>query len=179
MRSIGIVGRKHSPLTDPPSPRAPRMSAASGRDTLNSMDPNNPVVKLCVLGMEEEGKGNGKEAAELFMRAWELSAGDLERCIAAHYVARHQPTVEFALHWNQQALECALRAGDASVEEFFASLYLNLAKSHEDLGDREKARQLFEQADAKLVCLPPGAYREIVQDGISRGLRRVGTPSSI
>lgn len=150
-----------------------------GRDNLTVMDPTNSVVKLCVLGMHEEGKGNREQAAQLFRRAWEQGAGDLERCIAAHYVARHQPTPELALHWNQAALDCALRVADASVEEFFASLYLNLAKSYEDLGNREKARQLYEYAGAKLVSLPPGAYREIVQDGVTRGLRRVGTQSSV
>ena len=136
------------------------------------MDPNNPVVKLCAQGMEEESKGNLEGAARLFDEAWAQSANDFERCISAHYVARHQPTAELALRWNQEALDCANRNSGA-VTEFLPSLYLNLGKSHEDLGDGEKARQFYEQAASRIAAVAAGAYRDIVQDGIDRGLQRV------
>src|SRR4051812_26375281 len=107
------------------------------------MDPNNPVVKLCVQGMEAEGKGNLSAAAELFDRAWEVSTNEFERCIAAHYVARHQPTANQALDWNQTAMDCAGRVPDDSVAEFMPSLCLNLGKSLEDLGKTPDARRLY------------------------------------
>ena len=137
------------------------------------MDVSNPVVKLCAQGMEEEGKGNVEEVAELFARAWAQSSNDFESCIAAHYVARHQPTPELTLHWNQLALDCAHRVQDSSVDEFFPSLYLNLGKSLEDLGSTDQAREMYEHAGGKIICLPAGAYRDIIQDGIRRGLVRV------
>ena len=37
------------------------------------MDPENPVVKLCAQGMEEEARGDLPAAANLFERAWERS----------------------------------------------------------------------------------------------------------
>jgi tetratricopeptide (TPR) repeat protein len=138
------------------------------------MDPNNPVVKLCAQGMEEESKGNPSGAAECFRQAWDQSAADYERCIAAHYVARHQPDFELVLYWNQLALDCALRIADSTVADFLPSLYLNLAKSHEDLGHTEDARRLYQRAADHIGGLPANAYRDIVQDGINRGLERVG-----
>jgi hypothetical protein len=137
------------------------------------MDPTNAVVKLCAQGMEEEGRGNSTEATKLFARAWAESTNDCERCIAAHYVARHQPTAELSLRWNQEALDCANRVADESVAGFLASLYLNLGKSHEDLENDDEARRLYECAAGELASVPAGAYRDIVQDGINRGLRRV------
>lgn len=139
------------------------------------MDQNNAIVKLCVLGMEEEDKGNPAGAGELFLQAWTRSTNDFERCIAAHYVARHQPDAVKALHWNQQALDCAGRVDDGSVSEFLPSLYLNLGKSHEDLGSAAEARRLYQNAADIIDRLPAGAYRDIVEDAINRGLRRVSS----
>jgi tetratricopeptide (TPR) repeat protein len=136
------------------------------------MDPKNPVVKLCIQGMEEESKGNDERAAELFEHAWKQSSDDFERCIAAHYIARHQADAELALHWNQEAMNCAHRVVDDSVTQFFPSLHLNLGKSHEDLGNIDQARREYEWAAEKLLCIPAGSYRDIIQDGIERGLQR-------
>src|SRR5579863_10506036 len=130
------------------------------------MDPDNPIVKLCAQGMEEESKGNYEQAANLFGEAWNQSGDDLERCIAAHYVARHQASPSLSLHWNQVALDCAERVGSPSVAEFLPSLHLNLGKSHEDLGNLDAERQNFAKALDELACLPAGPYRDIVQDGI-------------
>ena len=141
------------------------------------MDPNNAVVKLCAQGMEEESKGNAQEAARLFEQAWTKSTNDFERCIAAHYVARHQSSPPLALHWNQEAMDCANRIADGSVADFLPSLYLNLGKSHEDLGDAKRAGELYQCAADRVGYLATGAYRDIVEDGIRRGLQRVGNSS--
>ena len=143
------------------------------------MDPNNAVVKLCVEGMEEEGRGNIQRAASLFAQAWDGSRSDFESCIAAHYVARHQPTADLTLRWNQEAIDRARQVSDGSADEFFASLYLNLGKSHEDLGDWDRARQLYQCAAEKLAIVSEGAYRDIVQDGIDRGFQRVGIGNAV
>jgi hypothetical protein len=140
------------------------------------MDPNNDVVKLCAQGMEEESKGNADEAAGLFVQAWTKSTNDFEHCIAAHYVARHQPSPALALRWNQEAMDYANRVDDGSVAEFLPSLYLNLGKSNEDLGNAERARELYQCAADRLARIPVGPYRDIVEDGIKRGLQRVGRP---
>ena len=143
------------------------------------MDPENAVVKLCVRGMEEEVRGNIQRAASLFAQAWSESSNDFESCIAAHYVARHQPTADLTFQWNQEAIDRAKRVSDGSADEFFASLYLNLGKSYEDLGSESQAQQLYQCAAEKLMAVPAGAYRDLVQAAIDRAFERVGNGTSV
>jgi hypothetical protein len=79
--------------------------------------------------MEYESKGNFEEASTVFMAAWTQSTDDFERCVAAHYVARHQKSPDEALIWNQRSLNYALALGDDRVSGFFPSLYLNMGKA--------------------------------------------------
>lgn len=131
------------------------------------MDPNNPVVKLCVQGMREEGEGRLGEARALFTRAWEAAQNDYEACIAAHYVARHQDTPEDTLAWNRESLRRAEAVGDERVKGFFPSLYLNLGHSYELLGQVEEARRCFDLAARQLDNLPEDRYGAIVRHGIA------------
>lgn len=133
----------------------------------------NAVMGLCAKGMELEGVGQPEEAFKLFKSAWDQSIDDFERCIAAHYVARHQNSPSDSLQWNQEALDCAMRVEDDRVLEFFASLYLNLGKAKEETGNKEGAKQLYESAAGKLNDVPEGPYKDIIRDGIDRGLKRV------
>jgi tetratricopeptide (TPR) repeat protein len=137
------------------------------------MDPNNPVVRLCAQGIEIEMKGHRAEARSLFLQAWELRHDDLDACIAAHYLARHQDTPAETLRWNELALTHALGASDDSIRSFYPSLYLNLGKSYEDLGDIARARELYEQGEQCIGDVPEGGYGDIVRQGLLNGLHRV------
>ena len=139
-----------------------------------SMDPNNPIVRLCVRGMECEGRGQFEDASRLFLEAWSQSTTDFERCIAAHYVARHQADPLDALKWNQLALDHATAVSDDRVREFYPSLYLNLGKAHEDLGHPRDARRFYELSAGVLDTLPEGRYGSIVREAVERALLRVG-----
>ena len=141
------------------------------------IDPNNPIVKLCAEGIGAEMAGRRDEAAKLYQGAWEAKTNDFEACIAAHYVARLQPTPEAALHWNSEALRLAESAGGAGLREFLPSLYLNLGKSHEDLGNFVNAGKFYRLAENEAAVLPPGEYAETVKRGIHRGLARVTNAS--
>ena len=70
-----------------------------------SIDPNNPVVALCAAGMAIEGDSSAARA--LFEQAWEARRDDYDASIAAHFLARHQPTIESRLHWNVLAARVA------------------------------------------------------------------------
>src|SRR4051812_22230456 len=129
------------------------------------MDPENPVVKLCVAGMQAEGQGDHERARRVFAEAWELSSNDFEACIAAHYVARHQPTPEDTLRWNQESLRLAEAVGDRRVADFFPSLLLNPGHSHEALGQGEEAQRYYDLAAARAERLPRDRYGDIVRDG--------------
>jgi len=137
------------------------------------MNPDNPIVKLCLDGMKAESEGRTDDARLLFIQAWEQSENDYDACIAAHYVARHQKTPEEILHWNKESLDRADAVNDERVQGFYPSLYLNMGKAYEDLGNGEQAKRHYELAAAKMSSLPEGRYGEIVRDGINRGLQRV------
>lgn len=142
------------------------------------IDPNNLIVQLCAAGMEAEGEGRMADAAALFVRAWETAQDDFEACIAAHYVARHQPDAAQTLHWNRVAVERATSADQGRVRSFYPSLYLNLGHSHEMLGDEISARRCYELAQSYLDDLPDTPFAAWTRAGVARALRRTGTADS-
>jgi tetratricopeptide (TPR) repeat protein len=109
-------------------------------------NPSNNIVKFCLQGMEMEEKANPEEANSLFLQAWDEATDDLEKFIAAHYVARYQKNISDKLKWLETALQFALKINNDSVKSALPSLYLNIAKCYEDLRDPEKARENYELA---------------------------------
>ena len=110
------------------------------------MDLENPVIKLCIEGTRAEFEGRVEDAVSLYQKAWEESKDDYEACVAAHYVARFQTNPEDALYWNQESLNRADAVNDERVKDFYPSLYLNLGRSHELLGDQAKAQRYYDLA---------------------------------
>jgi tetratricopeptide (TPR) repeat protein len=112
------------------------------------MDLNNPVIKLCVEGTRFEFEGRKKDACVLYRQAWDAVTDNYEACIAAHYLARCQDSPEQILRWNQLALERADSVQDERVRDFYPSLYLNMGRSYEILGNQERAAEYFALAAA-------------------------------
>lgn len=131
------------------------------------MNPNNPVVKLCAEGMQAEAEGRPNNARALFNQAWAASQDDYDRCMAAHFVARHQDSLQEMLQWNLEALARAKAVGDERVRSFYPSLYLNLGYSYEMLGKRAEPRRHYEMAAERLDELPPGPYGDLVREGVA------------
>jgi rifampin ADP-ribosylating transferase len=104
-------------------------------------NPNNHVVKLCIQGMDMEEKGKPEDAGRLFLQAWNEATNDFEKYTAAFYVARHQKNLSDRLNWLQTALQLALSINDDSVSSALPSLYLNIAKCYEELGDHGNAKR--------------------------------------
>ncbi len=136
------------------------------------MDPTNPVIQLCAAGMQAEGAGRFEEARTLFLQAWEARQDAYEAAIAAHYVARHQDSMEAMWEWDQRALTHAQAVEDERVRDFFPSLYLNMGKSYEAIGEPAEARRHYDLAAARLADLPEGPYRDVVAQGIANGQAR-------
>ncbi|WP_277408470.1 hypothetical protein [Lacrimispora xylanisolvens] len=44
-------------------------------------DPNNNVIKLCVIGMSLEDSGNAEEAKKTFQQAWDEATDDYENLL--------------------------------------------------------------------------------------------------
>jgi rifampin ADP-ribosylating transferase len=109
-------------------------------------NPGNAVVKLCLQGMNMEENGKHEEAGRLFMEAWNEATADLEKFIAAYYVARHQKDSFGKLKWYEKALQFASGINNDSVNSAFPSLYSNIAKCYEELGDIDNAKKNYELA---------------------------------
>jgi tetratricopeptide (TPR) repeat protein len=109
-------------------------------------NPSNNVVQLCIQGMAMEEKGKPEEASQLFLKAWNEATNDFEKFIAAHYVARHQKTATDRLKWYQTALQFVLSVDNDGVKGAYASLYMNIARCYEELGDLENAKRNNELA---------------------------------
>jgi len=136
-------------------------------------DQNNHVVKLCAKGMEYEAEQKPEEAYASFLKAWEGAITDSEKFTAAHYVARHQKTVQDKLAWDVKALEFALKVDDPGMTAMYPSLYLNIAKCHEDLHDPVNAKMNYETAWSFTDHLPDNGYGKMIRSGIMKGLERV------
>lgn len=137
-------------------------------------DPNNPVVQLCVSGMNAEGEGRIEEAQQLFQQAWEMAANDFEAFTAAHYLARNQEDPNDNLKWNLEALTRAGTLPEDAVKGHYPSLCLNVGKSYETLGNAAEAARYYRLAANSSEQLPPGKYTDMIRSGISAGLKRVG-----
>lgn len=110
--------------------------------------PSNPLVQLCIQGMQAEGKGDLESARRLFLQAWSEAADDFERFIAAHFVARHQATVADRLQWLETDLQLAVKVDDERVAPALPLLYSNIADCQEESGDHAAAKVSRELAIA-------------------------------
>ena len=142
-------------------------------------DPDNKVVQLCVDGMNVEAQGDIEKAKSLFKQAWDIAENDFEAFTAAHYVGRNQNTPEETLHWNEEALRLAQATAMDDVNAYYPSLYLNVAKAHEDLQNHAQAAKHYILAAESCSNLPQSNYGEMIKKGIAEGLKRVSNSIQI
>lgn len=109
----------------------------------------------------------------MFSRAWNIATTNLEKAVAAHYIARSQPTIAHKLKWDEKALHFALRIDSDEVKALYPSLYLNIAKCHEDLGASDKAIANYDLASSYTVYLTDNGYSKMIKAGIDSGLARL------
>lgn len=143
-----------------------------------AIDPTNPVVVLCAAGMACDG--TREEALLLFEKAWNSRQDDYDSALAAHYLARFQPTPLLTLEWNRRAVTHCERVTDERAAEILPSLYLNLADSLLTVGRNEEARTIAARAAESLPTLPANGYRDFVAHGIARlHGKLVGSPGQV
>ncbi|WP_043270232.1 hypothetical protein [Streptomyces sp. CT34] len=143
------------------------------------MDPELPVVRLCVAGMQAEAEGCPEAARGLFERAWDGARDDYEACIAAHYLARHQSSPEETLRWNQECLDRADLVGDERVRGFYASLYVNMGQAYRELGQLAAAHAYFARAAERVADAPQGQYGDWSRIAIADGLRDTAAAAAV
>lgn len=135
-------------------------------------DPENKINKLCAEGMQAEGEGKPDEAKRLFEAAWAAAATDLEKSVVAHYLARHQPSVADKLNWDMTALKCAKKADTDESKAMLPSLYLNVAKCHEDLAEPGTAYEYYVLAQRFTSFLSDDGYGTMIKAGVAKGVER-------
>lgn len=136
-------------------------------------DPANPVVQLCAQGIEMEHTGDPVRAADLYRQAWKQSGLPLERCTAAHYMARVQSDAVESLRWNLLALEEAELVTGEDIGVLYPSLQLNVAYGYEQTGDLVKALEHYVFAERACVSLAEDGYGKMIRSGIEAGLGRI------
>lgn len=140
------------------------------------IDGDSAVARLCAAGMAIDGDADA--AGALFRQAWDARRDDYEASIAAHFLARHQPSLDESLYWNRVAAEHAESVADDRAKPLLASLYLNLADNYLALGHSANATIVAEQGVAALRFLPAGGYRDFVSFGLQRLRTRIAQLSS-
>lgn len=108
--------------------------------------PFNPIVKLCIQGMEKEEQNKPDDAKSIFLQAWNEASTDFEKFLSAFYLARQQANISERLKWLETTLEFALKINDNTVKSAFPSLYNKLAKCYDDLNEKTKAKEYFDLA---------------------------------
>jgi tetratricopeptide (TPR) repeat protein len=136
-------------------------------------DTENKVVQLCAEGMSAEFAGDLLQAKLLFLQAWEIATTDFEKFTASHYVARHRENGEETLRWNLLALSHANAIDDEGMKAHYPSLYLNVGKSYEDLGNHSEAIKNYQLADKNSCFLSTDAYGDMIRFGIKSALKRM------
>ena len=136
-------------------------------------DPENHINKLCAYGMQLESEGQPEKASGLFQRAFREAKNDLEKFIAAHYVARHQKSTADKLKWDIEALNFALKIENEDIKASYPSLYLNIGKCYEDLKDFVKAYENYLLAFDYTIFLPNDGYGNMIKSAINKGMERV------
>lgn len=134
----------------------------------------NPAIQLCMEGMRAESEGRKDDARLLFVRAWDAATDDVEACMAAHSLARHQESGDDRLYWAAEALRRADAVGDGRVADFYPSLLLSLGQSQEALGQANEARDSYRRALATMEQPGVAFPGEHVRAGLHAALQRLG-----
>lgn len=123
------------------------------------MNKNNPIVKLVNKGMQMEKRSDAVQAQVLFIQAWDEASNDWEKCIAAHFVARHQDSPKNALKWNRESLRRADKVENKEIKSYYPSIYVNIGISYEELRNYEKAKKYYDLAFKSMSYLPANNRR--------------------
>lgn len=132
---------------------------------------NSIIIQLCSEGMELESAGKIEEAKNLYLKAWEKRQDNFDACIVAHYVARHQSTIEKNLTWNLTSLDYANKINDERTKSFYPSLYANIGRAYQLMDKKDEALRYYQLAFSRIDDLPDDTYGSNVKTVIAQGLK--------
>jgi hypothetical protein len=114
-------------------------------------NPGNPIVQLCLQGMDLEIKEKHDEASKVFLQAWNEATNNFEKYMAAYYVARQQENIADKLKWLQTSLQLALKINDDAVKAAFPLLHTSIAECYEQMNDTANAKKHYELATSFMI----------------------------
>jgi tetratricopeptide (TPR) repeat protein len=121
-------------------------------DTVEAMLTDELVVAriryLLERGRVHNSSGQPDESKPCFLEAWELGlehGEDYHAVDAAHMMGIVEPP-EKQLEWAAKAMELAERSEDERAQNWLGPLYNNTGWSYHDLGEYDKALELFEKS---------------------------------
>lgn len=110
--------------------------------------PFNPIVKLCLQGMELEAQNNLGKALNIYVQAWNEARNDFEKYLTSYYIAKLQEEKHQKLFWLESTLSFALKANNPAVNTALPSLYQTIAECYESSGEFEKAKEYLTHSEA-------------------------------
>ena len=143
------------------------------------------LVDLRVMEAVQMSLGAERDAArERLAEIWpSLDSSDaFHRCIVAHYMADLQTDASAELEWDRLALEAALsgshdafngRIPGVEYAAFLPSLHLNLAASHERVGDLGAAKRQAAVALHAIGVLGSTPLDELTRAAVQRLCERL------
>jgi len=119
------------------------------------------------------------EARAALLTLWdqiEESAGPLEKCTIAHFLADTEDDVDAELQWDLRALEAATGYDDCADRDpvapdlatFLPSLHLNVGDAYRRLGDGDRAQRHAENGLRRAVALADDGYANTIKAGLDR-----------
>ena len=121
-------------------------------DTVASMlDTVPPVVRIRYLlerGRLYNSSGRADTSKVFFLEAWgeAMEAGEDGYCVDALHMLGIVTPPEEQLRWNVKAMDYAERSDDERARRWLGPLYNNIGWSYHDIGEYEKALELFEKS---------------------------------
>ena len=110
-------------------------------------NPSNKIVQLCIKGMALE-ETHPADAREIYLQAWNDADDDLEKYLAAYYVARSRTNPNDRLEWFERALDYAKKVDRPATRSAFPTLYSNLAECYDELRNDVKAQESRKLAES-------------------------------
>lgn len=107
-------------------------------------DPSNNIIKLCLQGLQLEGKDNFQEANIIFTKALNESKDDFEKYLSTYYLAKNRQDIKEKLNWFHLTLDLALSIEDIAVKSALPILYKNIAHCYEQLSDNINTKKFQE-----------------------------------
>jgi tetratricopeptide (TPR) repeat protein len=120
--------------------------------------------------------GNPAQACALFMSAWEAAqaAGEDAYAVdAAHMMAIVEPA-EQQMIWNLRALELAQQSLDERARRWQGSLYNNIGWTYHDMGQYDRALEMFQHALVFRQAQGQPAQIRIARWSVARAMRSLG-----